>query len=389
MKLAIVHPVCYHYRVPIFRHLTSHPALDVRIFVGSGISGTKAVNAKDTSGLNMQVMWTLKKQIISKGRCIPVLFNPSLPYQLIRWNPDVLLVLGGDTLNNLLVLAYAKLFRKPIVWWSLGELRGRKYSGMSAFNRRIYQFVERHATAYLGYSSVAIDYFHRMGYEPHRCFNLVNVVDTDLVKKHIDETCDIVEPLRDHLRLRDKLVLLYVGALTTSKRIDRLILAFTEIAKSFNEVRLLVIGDGPERKSAEALTKELAILDRVIFVGEVFEGVSAYFQLADLLVVPGTGGLVISEAMTHGLPVICSIGDGTEIDLIKEGRNGYLIPETGIDALVNAIRKCLSDPQKLKEMGMYSRQIIDKKHNILSFMNEMLDGIFFAYKSRKRHDDRL
>lgn len=383
LKLALLYIVCYRYRVPIFRRLTEHADLNVKIFVGSGIPGTKTVNADNLSGLDVSIMPTWKKRMRSTDRDVGLLFNPTLPWQLWRYNPDVLLVQGGEPINNLLMLVYAKLFRKPIVWWSLGEIRGQKYSRLGRMYRLVVQWIERRATAYLGYSSVAVDYFLRMGYEPRRCFNLVNVVDTNKVLAEIAATRDQVAPLRTRLGLDGKRVVLYVGAIMKTKKLDRLIRAFAMLPDPHDELRLLVVGDGDFRAEAERVAAELRVTYRVIFTGAVYEGVAAYFQLAELVVLPGMGGLVVSEAMTHSLPVISSVGDGSEFDLIVDGYNGYSIGEDGDEELADAMRRCLQSPEQSREMGRRGRRMIDEQYNIDRYFNEMLASIFFAAGEKK------
>ncbi len=383
LKVALVYIVCYRYRVPIFRRLTEHPDVNVKIFVGSGIPGTKTVNAENLSGLDVEIMPTLTKRMKSTDREVGLLLNPTLPWRLWRYHPDVLLVQGGEPFNNLLMLLYATLFRKPIVWWSLGEIRGQKYSRLGRMYRAVVQFIERRATAYLGFSSVAIDYFLRMGYAPRRCFNLVNVVDTNHVQAEIEATREQVEPLREKLGLTGKRVILYVGAIMKTKKLDRLIRAFAMLPDPDDELRLLVVGDGPFRAEAERIAAELGVAARTTFAGAVYDGVAAYFQLAEVVVLPGMGGLVVSEAMTHGLPVISSVGDGSEFDLIVAGYNGYSISENGDAELADAMRRCLESPEHARELGRRGRQMIDEQYNIDRYFNEMLASIQFAYRERK------
>lgn len=383
LKVALVYIVCYRYRVPIFRRLTEHPDLNVKIFVGTGMPGTKTVNAENLDGLDVTIMPTLKKRMRSTDRDVGLLLNPTLPWNLWRFNPDVLFIQGGEPINNLLVLLYAKLFRKPIVWWSLGEIRGQKYSRLGRMYRAVVQFIERRATAYLGYSSVAVDYFLRMGYEARRCFNLVNVVDTNKVEAEIAATRDQVEPLREKLGLVGKRVVLYVGAIMKTKKLDRLIRAFAMLDDPHDELRLLVVGDGDFRPECERVAKEQGVADRVIFVGAVYDGVAKYFQLGELVVLPGMGGLVVSEGMTHGLPVISSVGDGSEVDLIVDGYNGYSISEEGDEELADALRRSLDSPEQAREMGRRGRRMIEEQFNIDRYFNEMLASIFFAAGERK------
>ena len=173
-------------------------------------------------------------------------------------------------------------------------------------------------------------------------------------------------------------MILFVGSLGETKGLDALLHALRSLADEFPQARLLVVGDGPQRPAAEALALDLGVSDRVTFVGAVYEGVSAYFQLGDLLVIPGTGGLAISEGMAHGLPVICSTGDGVEVDLIDEGQNGFYVLPGDIDQLVDRMRRVLSSPERCREMGQHSLAIIRERATIDRYLNEMLSAIYTA-----------
>lgn len=383
LKVALVYIVCYRYRVPIFRRMTNDPNLQVKVFVGSGIPGTKTVNAENLDGLDVTIMPTWYKRMKSTDRDVGLLFHPTLPWNLFRFNPDVLVVQGGEPINNLLMLLYATLFRKPIVWWSLGELRGAKHSRLGRMYRSVVQFIERRATAFLGYSSVAVDYFLRQGYETRRCFNLVNVVDTNKVLAEIAATRDQVEPVRDQLGLRGKRVVLYVGALLATKKLDRLIRAFASLPDPDDELRLVVVGDGDFRAESERVAQEQGVAHKTIFTGAIYDGVAKYFQLADVVVQPGMGGLVVSEAMAHGRPIITSVGDGSELDLVRDGFNGYSISDSGDEELADALRKVLDSPEQAQAMGRHGRQLIDDHYNIDRYFNELLASIYFAYAEKR------
>jgi glycosyltransferase involved in cell wall biosynthesis len=387
LKVAIVYAVLYRFRMPIFRRLSAHPSLQVRIFVGRGVPGTKFSNAPDRSGVDARILSTLQTPVNSTGRSVTLMANPTLPLHLLRFRPDVLLVQGGMLPNNWLTWLYARLTGTPIVWWTLGEVRGRQFRGLSALYRRLTKWVERRSTTYAGYSSAAITYFLQEGYPADRCFNLINVVDTELVAAQMQATRAEVPALRERLGLGDCQVLLFVGSLGETKGLDTLLQALAQLADEFPRLRLLVVGDGPQRGSADALARQLDVAARTRFVGAVYEGVSAYFQLGDLLVMPGTGGLAISEGMAHGLPVICSTGDGVEVDLIDEGENGFYVRPHDIDELTDRIRRSLQSPGQLQAMGQHSLRIIQERANIDRYLNEMLSAIYKAWEvSRARRD---
>ena len=383
LKVAITDIVCYRFRLPILRRISDCPHLKVRVLVGEGTPGTKVTNAPDLSGIDARILWTLQRRLKSTGRPVFLAFNPSLLFQLFRFRPDVLLIQGGLVPNNLVNLLYSKLTGTPIVWWSLGRVYGREFRGLSRIYQRLIHWIEKRATCYAAYSSASVNHFLERGYPADRIFNLVNVVDTDLVQKRMELCQDRVEGLRKDLGLQGKRVIIHVGTLNPSKAIRLLVSAFTQLTEHHQDTRLLIVGDGPDREPAEKLAAELGISDHTIFTGAVYDGVETYFQLADLLVLPGTGGLAISEGMTHGLPVICSVGDGVEVDLIDEGVNGFRVGANDVDGLVTKMREALASDDKLKAMGAASQRIIAERANITAYMNEMLSAIFYAYRHRR------
>jgi glycosyltransferase involved in cell wall biosynthesis len=383
LKVAVTDIVCYRFRLPILRRISDCPYLKVRVLVGSGTPGTKVSNAPDRSDVDTRIMWTLQRRMTSTGRPVFLTFNPTLLFQLIRFRPDVLLIQGGLVPNNMVNLLYAKITGTPIVWWSLGRVYGREFRGLSKYYQKLNRWIEKRATCYAAYSSASVNHFLECGYPADRIFNLVNVVDTDLVARRIEACQDRIEGLRQDLGLEGKRVIILVGSLTKTKAVDLLVRAFAELTEFHESTRLLIVGDGPERAPAEALAAELGIADSTIFTGAVYDGVEAYFQLADLMVLPGTGGLAISEGMTHGLPVICSVGDGVEVDLIDEGVNGYRVGAQDVPGLVEKMRLILASDDKLKAMGAASRRIIDERANISNYMKEMLSAILFAHRHRR------
>lgn len=179
LRIAHVNIVCQRYRVPILLRLTRQPNLRLRIIVGTGVRGTKLLNPQNLDGLDVVKAWTRSYRFKTMQLDTALLFNPTFVWHHWRFAPDVILLAGGDPFNTFMVLAYAKLFRKPVVWWTLGEVVDQRHSRFGKPYQKVARWFERRCTAYLAYWSVGVDYLLRMGYESRRCFNLVNVVDTD------------------------------------------------------------------------------------------------------------------------------------------------------------------------------------------------------------------
>jgi glycosyltransferase involved in cell wall biosynthesis len=157
----------------------------------------------------------------------------------------------------------------------------------------------------------------------------------------------------------DRLNILFVGRLQSRKRVDSLLRACAEMPDS---PRLMIVGDGPERENLEALASQ--VYPSAEFIGAKHGNeLKPYFAEADLFVLPGTGGLAVQEAMSHGLPVIVAKGDGTQDDLVR-AENGWQIPPGDYDALVSIMKDALSDITRLRKMGEESYRIVSQEINL-------------------------
>jgi len=164
--------------------------------------------------------------------------------------------------------------------------------------------------------------------------------------------------------------LLYVGRLQARKRLDLLLQA---CARLDARPRLVIVGEGPEG----AALKELAarIYPSAEFAGEHHgEALRPYFSAADLFVLPGTGGLAVQEAMSHGLPVIVAQGDGTQDDLVRAG-SGWQVPPNDTEALLAALREALSDLPRLRRMGAEAYRITVEEINLEKMVEAFVEAL--------------
>jgi L-malate glycosyltransferase len=109
-------------------------------------------------------------------------------------------------------------------------------------------------------------------------------------------------------------------------------------------VRLLMIGDGPDRPVAESLARSLGVYHDIRFLGKQ-EPIEELLSISDVMLLPSgseTFGLSALEAMACGVPVVSSdIGGLPEVNI--EGETGFLCPLGDIDCLVNATRRLITD----------------------------------------------
>lgn len=137
----------------------------------------------------------------------------------------------------------------------------------------------------------------------------------------------------------DGMTFLFSGSLSERKGIELLAHAFARLARDFPKARLTIMGEGPlERR----LRRLLASSDRVSWLGfRDWNDLPSGYQSAHVLCVPSRHdgwGLVVPEGLAAGLPTIATTRTGAALDLIKPGRNGWLIPANSVAALHAAMR---------------------------------------------------
>jgi 1,2-diacylglycerol 3-alpha-glucosyltransferase len=149
---------------------------------------------------------------------------------------------------------------------------------------------------------------------------------------------------------QDDKVIISIGRLAPEKNWETLLHAVALAYAEHRSMRLVLIGDGPQKQTLEALAADLGIAERIIFTGQLpFEEVPAYLKAADMFSfasVTETQGLATIEAMAAGLPVVAVDGSGTH-DIVDNGKQGFLV-ENDPNALASAIKEMLCNPQQMK-----------------------------------------
>lgn len=103
---------------------------------------------------------------------------------------------------------------------------------------------------------------------------------------------------------------------------------------------------------------------------------------SSIYVLAGMGGLSINEAMAFGKPIICSVCDGTEKKLVREGFNGYYFKNGNKQDLADKIKLLVSNPNEIKRMGKNSENIIKNEINIETVIKGYIKA--FEYVSNKK-----
>ncbi|NQT55517.1 MAG: glycosyltransferase [Desulfobacteraceae bacterium] len=175
---------------------------------------------------------------------------------------------------------------------------------------------------------------------------------------------------KESLGLDEHPIIIIVGRLRGEKGHSVLLDAVTTVATAFPDVRLLVIGDGPDRESLKLKAEVLGIASNIVWMGqkepdEVFK----LLAISDIAVVPSLFegfGLVAAEAMTVGLPVIGSDVDGLR-EVIEHEVTGVLFPPGDSTALSETLIDFLKNPDKAKGMGAKGRERVRRLFSLERF----------------------
>ena len=169
-----------------------------------------------------------------------------------------------------------------------------------------------------------------------------NFIDIDKYKNNYKE-CN-----RPLLALPTERIITHVSNFRPVKRIADVIEIFYRIQKEL-PAKLMMVGEGPERKEAEQLCETYNIEDKVVFLGNSSE-VDKILCFSDLFLLPSqteSFGLAALEAMASGVPVISSDSGGIpEVNI--QGISGFLSPVAAIDEMAQNALKILKEDAVLK-----------------------------------------
>ncbi len=360
IRLGIQQRVLPAYRAPFFELLAGYCEKGVHVFSGQALPVEQ-----------IQAAPGLERAVYTRGRNWH-LFQPRHPMYLcwqqglLPWlrsaRPDLLVVEANPRyLSSRRAVRWMQERNRPVVGWGLGapDLAGRSATWRERARRRMIAELD----GMIAYSRRGADEYKALGYLPgERIFVAPNaaaaIPQTGLPERN---------PRPAH-----PLTVLFVGRMQYRKRVDLLLRAVSTLPSAIRP-RLVLVGDGPARYEWENLAQRLSM--RARFTGAAYgESLRQHFAAADLFVLPGTGGLAVQQAMSHGLPVIVARGDGTQDDLVRE-TNGWQVPAGDLAALTQVLQVALEDPGRLRKMGTESYRIVSQEINLQAMAAAFLEAL--------------
>ena len=123
-------------------------------------------------------------------------------------------------------------------------------------------------------------------------------------------------------------------------------------------IKLLVIGDGPQREALIERSRSMGLADRVHFAGNRSD-VAPWLRALDIFALPSYANEGVSQAvmqaMSSGLPIVTT-AVGSMTDVISHNETGLLVPPHDSAALADAVRRLVRDPELATRLGSNARE---------------------------------
>lgn len=277
---------------------------------------------------------------------------------------DVVVVAGAPRcLSNLAVLILARLKGARTIWW------GHYWSSTSKPWRHVLRLaLMRLSHSVVFYTDREVEECRRrMGhFAPVRLHGLNNGINADPV---VNFRCTYDATLRGRR-------LLFVGRMTKKSQTEYLLEALAD--DRLADVRLEIVGGGPEEAALRERAQNLGVGDRVVWHGSVTDeaAIANVANRCALFVYPGSVGLSLIHGMTYGLPAVVHGNRWhhmPEIDALTPNETGFTFEEGNAASLTETIADALSDPTRLNKMSQRSLETVKD-----SFNTKNMSQRFFA-----------
>jgi len=354
MSLLVIstHPI--QYQAPVYRALQQQFHIPTTVIYGSDFSiagyRDREFDTKfswDTDLLNGYTSFFLSRTDQGGAQSYETVSTKGLTALLNKLDFKAALVLGYQ-LRFHLEAAWA-LHNKRVPLLLRAEASDRsvqrsrpKQAVRDFFLRIFYQQFAR--ILYIGAESYA--HYRRLGTPDKKLIFSPYCVDTSVFDPSLAAQVVNRTTIRTEFQLPpNQIVLLFSGKLVPRKAPNRLLEALRTLPEDQRRrFTLMFLGDGELRVELEHTLEQDPIIDARFLGFKNQTELSRYYQAADMLILPSlsgeTWGLVVNEALYHGLPCVVSDRVGCAPDLIQTGITGEVFMAESPNSLADAIQRC-------------------------------------------------
>ena len=177
--------------------------------------------------------------------------------------------------------------------------------------------------------------------------------------------------LKSRLGLEGTTVIGFIGSFYAYEGLDLLLTALPSVLARLPQVRVLLVGGGPQEPALRALAQRLGVADKVVFTGRVPHGdVQRYYSIVDVLAYPRHAMRLTDlvtplkplEAMAQGRLLVASDVGGHR-ELIRDGETGVLFRADDAGSLADAIVRLLGERERWPKLREQGRRFVEQERN--------------------------
>jgi len=383
-RLAIIttHPI--QYNAPFFNLLEQSNIVQPKIFY---TWGDAVLQSKYDPGFNTTIEWDIPllegyeyefPENVAKDKGshhFNGIINPGMIRTIEAWQPDAILVYGWKFQSHLSAI---RNFKGKIPVWFRGDstLLDEKPGVKNSIKTLLLKWVYGHTDLAFYTGTNNKNYFLKYGINDRQLVKASHAVDNERFANTHGRYTTEAATLKKKLNIdKDAPVFLFAGKLSPKKGVGTLFEAFKLMAKQ--NAHLLVIGNGEMESELKAKYGREAAVTFLDFQNQQLMPV--IYCLGDVFVLPSVGpgeswGLAINEAMAAGKPVIASDKCGGAIDLITNGKNGYVVAAGNPGDLALKMTTMLEMKNDWDKFGAYSLEVISK-YTFMEFVKALEKSI--------------
>lgn len=232
----------------------------------------------------------------------------------------------------------------------------------------------KRATWFFGYTPGSVEAVVRKGFPQERTTILWNSVDTTVLRKELDNVTQMqIDRFKKNLGNARKVVV-HLGAVDESKRLEWLISAGLSIATRHPDVKIVLAGGGA---LLPAYSEMARMYEWLHCIGPVSGAQKAVcLASADVLAIPGRVGLVAVDAIVAGVPIVCSDDDslhGPEFEYLVDGLNSEVV-DGGELAFASRLESLITDDERRSALARGCLDGADQ-FSVEAMAERFLDGV--------------
>ncbi len=370
------------FRVPFYQELAARPGIDLEVLYGTmAIPNIEAPGVKtehrDLRKLPGDLTWDwahMKK--LRPGAYDAVSMS---------WNVRFLTMLPA--------IARAKRAGIGVVLWGHGYSKREGGAGGAMRAKTRLRAAEMADAVVLYTRTIADKYINEYGLPAEKVFAAQNCIPQGPVQAAREKVLSdpaILERFRAEQGLGEGPVFLFVSRLYEDNGVPLLLDAAARLAPDFPDLKVVVIGKGPDMEPLNAKAAAAGLGERAMFLGAIYEEdtLAKWFLSSTAFCYPKNIGLSILHAMGYGLPVVTSDDIGSqnpEIEALVDGENGLLYEHGSVEALAETLRRLAVDGGLRDRLSREAHRTATEVYTVKAMADGMEAALRYAAgKARER-----